>query len=104
MKKKILIIGGVAAGASAAAKARRHSEDAEIKIFEKNDHIAYAACGIPFFISNDIKSKNSLLIVSPASFKDKYNVDVYVNHEVLEINRENKYISVKNLKENTEST
>ena len=94
---KIIIIGAVAAGTSAAAKARRNDETSEIKIYEKDSHISYSACGTPYYIGGSIESIDSLTPRDAAFFKSKYNVDVFIRHEVLEINAQTKAISVKNL-------
>lgn len=94
---KILIIGAVAAGTSAAAKARRNNEAAEIKIFEMDTDISYSACGLPYYIGNKIDSREQLVPRNAAFFKSKYNVDVFTNHQVLRINTEEKNLEVKNL-------
>ena len=92
---KIIIIGAVAAGTSAAAKARRNDETSEIKIYEKDSHISYSACGTPYYIGGSIESIDSLTPRDAAFFKSKYNVDVFIKHEVLEINPHAKTILVK---------
>ena len=89
---KVIIIGGVAAGATAAAKTRRLSPDAEIIMLEAGPDISFANCGLPYYIGGDIKSRSKLILQSPQSFKDQYNVDVYTNTEVIEINRAQKTI------------
>lgn len=94
---KILIIGAVAAGTSAAAKARRNDEKAEIRIYEKDEHISYSGCGLPYFISGDVKSIRALVPRDEAFFKDKYNVDIYIRHEVLAIDKQKREITVRNL-------
>lgn len=87
--EKILIIGGVAAGATAAAKARRLSTSAQITILESGPDISFANCGLPYFIGGDIKNRSSLILQSPESFKDQYNVTVYTHTlaEGIDINR-----------------
>ena len=95
--EKILIIGAVAAGTSAAAKARRNNESAEITIYEKDQFISYSGCGMPYFIGGDVESVDALTPRDPVFFKKKYNIDVKIGHEVLSINKENKSIVVKNL-------
>lgn len=99
---KIIIIGGVAGGASAAARARRLSEKAEIIMFERGPFVSFANCGLPYHISGDIKERNKLLLQTPDSFLARFNVDVRVNNEVLSINKETKTIQVKNLLDNSE--
>jgi NADPH-dependent 2,4-dienoyl-CoA reductase/sulfur reductase-like enzyme/rhodanese-related sulfurtransferase len=85
--EKIVIIGGVAAGATAAAKVRRISPDAEIVMLEAGPDISFANCGLPYYIGGDIKSRSKLILQSPESFKQQYNVDVYTNTLVSSINR-----------------
>ena len=87
---KIVIVGGVAGGASAGAKARRVNESAEITIFEKGPYISYANCGLPYYISGEIVKRKKLILQTPEMFKDRFNIDVHVNHEVLSIEREKK--------------
>jgi len=98
MSKKILIIGGVAGGASAAARLRRLDETSEIIMFERGPYISYANCGLPYHIGNVIKERSSLLLQTPEAMLDKYNVDVRVESEVISIDSENKIVDVKNLK------
>lgn len=85
--EKILIIGGVAAGATAAAKARRISPDAQITMLEAGADISFANCGLPYFIGGDIKSRSKLILQSPESFKEQYNVDVHTHTLVSAIDR-----------------
>lgn len=96
VKKRILIIGGVAGGAAAATKIRRISEDAEIIIFERDQYISFANCGLPYHISGEIKQRERLLMQTPHSMKQRYNIDVRVENEVIDIDRENKKITVLN--------
>ncbi|MDC7226256.1 MAG: FAD-dependent oxidoreductase [Spirochaetales bacterium] len=91
---KILIIGGVAGGASAAARLRRLDEDAEIIMFEKGPYISYANCGLPYYISETISERDNLLLQTPESFNNRFNVDVRVLNEVLKIDREAKSVTV----------
>ncbi len=84
---KILIIGGVAAGATAAAKVRRISPTAEIVMLEAGPDISFANCGLPYFIGGDIKSRSKLILQSPESFKEQYDVDVHVNTSVSSIDK-----------------
>ncbi|MBY8034591.1 FAD-dependent oxidoreductase [Vibrio fluvialis] len=94
---KILIIGGVAGGASAAARARRLSEDAQIIMFERGPFVSFANCGLPYHIGGDIKERANLLLQTPESFLARFNVDVRVMNEVVCINRADKTITVRNL-------
>jgi NADPH-dependent 2,4-dienoyl-CoA reductase/sulfur reductase-like enzyme/rhodanese-related sulfurtransferase len=91
---KIAIIGGVAAGASAAAKARRCSEAAEIVMFEKGNDISYATCGLPYYLSGIIKNRRQLLVTSVEFFRQRFKVDVRTGQEVTAIDRESKKITV----------
>jgi len=86
--EKILIIGGVAAGATAAAKARRISPTAQITMLEAGPDISFANCGLPYYIGGDIKSRSKLILQSPESFKEQYNVDVFTHTMVTIIDRE----------------
>ncbi len=95
--KKLLIIGGVAGGASAAARARRLDESAEIIMFERGEYVSFANCGLPYHISGEIEQRNALVLQTPASFKARFNVEVRVQHEVLSIDRTAKTVTVKNL-------
>ncbi|MGF1787290.1 FAD-dependent oxidoreductase [Photobacterium swingsii] len=101
---KIVIIGGVAGGASAAARARRLSEDAEIIMFERGEFVSFANCGLPYHIGGDIQDRSKLLLQTPDSFLARFNVDVRVMNEVTSINRELKTVTVKNLLDNSEYT
>lgn len=103
-KKRILIVGGVAGGASAAARARRLSEKAEIIIFERGPYISFANCGLAYHIGGQITNRKKLLVQTPKGFKDRFNIQVHVNTEVTSINRKNKTITVKDLKSNEERT
>ena len=95
---KYVIIGGVAGGASAAARLRRLSEDAEIIMFEKGEHISYANCGMPYYIGNTIEERKRLFVQTPVSFGNRYDVDVRTLQEVTAINREAHTVEVKNLR------
>ncbi|HCZ9271454.1 TPA: FAD-dependent oxidoreductase [Vibrio alginolyticus] len=99
---KILIVGGVAGGASAAARARRLSEDAQIIMFERGSFVSFANCGLPYHIGGDIKDRSKLLLQTPESFLARFNVDVRVMNEVISIDRHNKLVTVKNLIDSSE--
>lgn len=94
---KILIIGGVAGGASAAARLRRLEEKADIILFERGEHISFANCGLPYYVGGIIESEADLLLQTPESFCGRFCVDVRVNSEVMRIDRESKKVEVKNL-------
>lgn len=87
---KVLIVGGVAGGATTATRLRRLDEKAQIIIFERGEHISFANCGLPYYIGDVIKEKKNLLLQTPKSFKDRFNIDVRVNNEVVKIDREKK--------------
>jgi NADPH-dependent 2,4-dienoyl-CoA reductase/sulfur reductase-like enzyme/rhodanese-related sulfurtransferase len=95
---KVVIVGGVAGGASAAARLRRLDENAEIIIFERSGYISYANCGLPYYIGGVIKDKEELTLQTPASFWSRFRIDARVNTEVTSINRNKKTVSVHNLK------
>ena len=97
-RMRYLIVGGVAAGASAAAKLRRLDEHAEIIIFEKGPQVSFASCGLPYFVSGVIPKKSSLEIMNPEKFKQILNVDVRLHNEVVSILTDRKKIRVLNLK------
>ena len=92
--KRIVIVGGVAGGASAAAKARRTDEGAQITVFEKGPYVSFANCGLPYYVSGEISDREDLLLQTPGSFKARFNVDVKVNHEVTAIDRQAKTVAV----------
>ncbi|HOJ50578.1 MAG TPA: FAD-dependent oxidoreductase [Spirochaetota bacterium] len=96
--KKICIVGGVAGGATCAARLRRNSEDAKITLFERDSYISYANCGLPYYIGDTIKDRNNLFVQTPDAFSKRFNIDVRVNNEVIDIDKEHKKIKVKNLK------
>lgn len=85
--KKIVIIGGVAGGASAAARLRRLDETAHIVMFERSGYVSYANCGLPYFIGGIIKERQKLTLQTPESFHARFNVDARVNTEVTAIDR-----------------
>ena len=95
---KTIIIGGVAGGASAAARLRRLDEACEIVILERGDFISFANCGLPYYIGGAITDKNDLTLQTPESFRKRFNIDVRVNNEAVRISPEEKTVTVKNLK------
>jgi len=99
---KIVIIGGVAGGASAAARARRLSEEAEIIIFERGPFVSFANCGLPYHIGGDIEDRSKLLLQTPESFLARFNVDVRPLSEVISIDKANKTVTIKVLSDNSE--
>ncbi|MBR8701637.1 Coenzyme A disulfide reductase [Fusobacterium sp. DD29] len=95
--KKIAIIGGVAGGASAAARLRRHSEEDQIVMFERGPHVSFSNCCLPYHLSGIVDSADKLVLMTPEKFMAQYNIDARVNSEVIDIDRENKEITVKNI-------
>ena len=96
--EKIIIVGGVAAGATAAAKVRRLSSDASITMFEAGPDISFANCGLPYYIGGDIKSRSKMILQSPESFNEQYQVDVHVNTRITNIDRQNKTVTSLNVR------
>lgn len=96
MAKKIVIVGGVAGGASCAARLRRLDEKAEIVMFEKGEYISYANCGLPYYIGETIKDRENLIIQTPQKFKERFNVIVRTECEVTAIDTKNKTVTVSN--------
>jgi NADPH-dependent 2,4-dienoyl-CoA reductase/sulfur reductase-like enzyme/rhodanese-related sulfurtransferase len=94
---KLVIVGGVAAGASAAAKARRCNEEADIVLYDMGADISYATCGLPYYLSGIISERKTLLVTSPEFFKKRFNVNVRTHHQVLSIDRKAQKVQVKNL-------
>lgn len=98
MSKKTLIIGGVAGGASTAARLRRMDESAEIVLFERGEFISFANCGLPYYIGGVITSRDALLVQTVEDMTQKFNIDVRIFSEVVKINRETKTVTVRNVK------
>jgi NADPH-dependent 2,4-dienoyl-CoA reductase/sulfur reductase-like enzyme len=101
-RKRIVIVGGVAGGASAAAKARRISEDAEIVLFERGGDISFANCGLPYHVGGIIKDRGRLLVQTPHAMRQRFNVDVRTRSEVLRINRQAKTVVVHDTAKDSE--
>lgn len=95
MSKKVVIVGGVAGGASAAARLRRLDEQAEIIMLERGDYISYANCGLPYYIGNVITERENLLVLTSKAMKDTFNIDVRVNNEATQIYPDKKEIEIK---------
>jgi len=98
MDKHLVVIGGTAAGMSAAARARRGDPSLSITVFERTGHITYGSCGLPYYIGDVIKDVNKLITYTPEYMKKERNIDVYTLHEVTNINTQEKYVKVKDLK------
>ncbi|WP_461205781.1 FAD-dependent oxidoreductase [Clostridium sp. DL1XJH146] len=97
MSKRILIVGGVAGGASVAARARRIDESAQIIMFERGPHVSFSNCSLPFHLSGMVENSEDLVLMCPNKFKSQYNIEARVNTEVISINREEKVIMVRDL-------
>lgn len=87
---KVVVIGGVAGGASAAARIRRLDEQAEIVMFERGEHVSFSNCSLPYYISGTVPTSEALVMMSPEKFKKQHNIDARVRSEVIAINRAEK--------------
>ena len=94
-KYRYLIVGGVAGGATAAARMRRLTEDAEIVLFEKGAYISYANCGLPYYIGGVIEDRDRLFVQTPSAFGKRFNIDVRTNSEVTAIDTAAKQVTVR---------
>ncbi|KOA21390.1 coenzyme A disulfide reductase [Clostridium homopropionicum DSM 5847] len=94
MSKKVLIVGGVAGGASAAARLRRLDENAEIILFERGDYISFANCGLPYYIGGTIQERDNLLVTTSQDMNEKFNIDVRTNSEVTKVDTDKKIVTV----------
>jgi len=97
MSTKLIIIGGVAGGATAAARARRLDERAEIILFERGEYISFANCGLPYYIGQVIKDRDDLFVTTPEDFRDRYNIDIRISAEVTDIDRKGKQVEAQDL-------
>ena len=95
---KLVVVGGVAGGASAAARVRRLDESAEIVMFERGEDVSYSNCSLPYYLGGLVENSEALVLMTPAKFKGEHNIDVRVNSEVTAIHRETKTVTVKNTK------
>jgi NADPH-dependent 2,4-dienoyl-CoA reductase/sulfur reductase-like enzyme len=102
MGERLVVIGGVAAGMSAASRARRLNPKIEIMVFEKSGFVSYGSCGLPYFVSDVIKAPENLVVYDAKFFKEKRNIDVYLHHEVLKIFPAKRSVLVKDLERNKE--
>ncbi len=98
VKMKIVIIGGVAAGASTATRARRIDENAEIIMFERGEYVSFANCGLPYYVGNVIKQREALFVTKPSTFKKRFNIDVRISEEVVSIDTAAKQVSIRKTK------
>jgi NADPH-dependent 2,4-dienoyl-CoA reductase/sulfur reductase-like enzyme/rhodanese-related sulfurtransferase len=95
--KRILIVGGVAGGASCAARARRVSEDVDILIFDRGHYVSFANCGLPYYVGNVIEKEQNLLIATPELFRKRFKIDVRLRSEVVTVDRKNRRITIRDL-------
>jgi len=102
MQEHLIIIGGVAAGTKAASKARRENHELKITLYTDEKHISYSACGMPYFIGNDVDSENKLLVRPPEAFREKENIDIKLFHRVTKIDSHSNKVLVKNLETDEE--
>lgn len=100
MNKKVVIIGGVAGGATALARLRRLDENIEIVLFERGEYVSFANCGLPYYIGGNIENRDSLLVQTPEKIMNKFNVEVKTSSEVTKILKEEKKVLVRDLKSN----
>jgi NADPH-dependent 2,4-dienoyl-CoA reductase/sulfur reductase-like enzyme len=98
-KQKLIVIGGDAAGMTAASKVRREHTNREIIVFERGNHTSYSACGMPYYIGGKVESGDDLIVRKPEVFRQKQNIDVRIRHEVIEIDIDNNRVKVNNLDE-----
>ncbi len=98
MAKRVLVVGGVAGGASAAARLRRLDETAEILLFDRGPHVSFANCGLPYYVGDVIRDEGKLLVASRALFRDRFAIDVFTEHEAVEVDRAAKVLRVKDLR------
>ena len=101
---KVVIIGGVAGGATAAARLRRLDENAEIIILERSGYVSYANCGLPYYIGGEITDREALTLQTPESFFRRFRIDVRTRQEAVRIDRKEKRVLVHNLADGTEYT
>jgi NADPH-dependent 2,4-dienoyl-CoA reductase/sulfur reductase-like enzyme/rhodanese-related sulfurtransferase len=97
-RRRVLVVGGVAGGASAAARLRRLDEWAEIVVFDRGPYISFANCGLPYYVGDIIEDEQKLLVASPELFRDRFEIDVRVEHEVIAIQRAAQVIPVRDLR------
>ena len=99
---KIVVVGGVAGGASTAARIRRLDEQAQIIMFEKGPHVSFSNCALPYRLSDCVNSDQKLIMMTPEKFAHQYNIQARLNHEVISIEKDEKKVKVKNLINNEE--
>lgn len=93
--EKVIIVGGVAGGASTATRLRRLMEDVEITVIEKGEYVSFANCGLPYYIGHIIKDQAQLELMTPEEFWDRFRINIKVNHEAISIDKKKKTVMVK---------
>jgi len=96
-RKRVVIVGGVAGGATCATRLRRVDEDAEILVLDRGQYVSFANCGLPYYVGNVIREEAKLLLATPALFHDRFNIEVRVRNEVISIDREAQTVAVRDL-------
>ena len=97
MGKRVLVVGGVAGGASAAARIRRLDATASILVFERGEHVSFSNCSLPYYLSRTVQTAEDLVMMTPESFRASYDIEVRVRNEVIAIDREGKKVTVRDL-------
>ncbi|MEG1641121.1 MAG: FAD-dependent oxidoreductase, partial [Ruthenibacterium sp.] len=97
MSERLVVIGGTAAGLSAASKAKRCKPELEVTVFEKSGYVSYGACGLPYFVGGMIDAPDDLVSLTVKQLREKRNIPTFTHHEVTKIDRERKIVCVKNL-------
>src|ERR1700687_4364915 len=95
LARRILIVGGVAGGASCAARLRRLDESVEIAVFDRGPYVAFANCGLPYYVGDVIADERTLLVASPEMFRERFNIEVHTNTDVVDIDRKARTVSVR---------
>jgi NADPH-dependent 2,4-dienoyl-CoA reductase/sulfur reductase-like enzyme len=96
-KKRVVVVGGVAGGATCAARLRRMDENAEIVVLDRGHYVSFANCGLPYYVGNVIHEESKLLLATPALFRERFNIEVRTRNEVTRIDRESRTIMVRDL-------
>ncbi len=96
MSKRVLVVGGVAGGASTAARVRRLDESAEVVMFERGPHVSFSNCALPFHLSGIVENSDNLVLMSPEQFKKQYNIEAHVNSEVVDVDATKQEVTIKN--------
>ena len=102
-KRRVLVVGGVAGGASCAARLRRLDESVEIAVFDRGPFVSFANCGLPYYVGNVIETEGALLVASPKMFRERFNIEVYTDTEVTGIDREARVITVRDIRSGASS-